>query len=151
MALRLIDITNERLVKIGFAIKQRDDVIKTLIDLMLQVNPFETKESLFLRFMEREDIMSTAIGSNIAIPHIISDKIEMPLLAMGIDKDGIKYDNSQELVKLVYMFVGPSQKREPYLEALVRTSKLLKQKENREMLIRALTPAEVMAIIKELD
>jgi mannitol/fructose-specific phosphotransferase system IIA component (Ntr-type) len=118
---------------------------------MLQVNPFETKESLFLRFIEREDIMSTAIGSNIAIPHVISDKIEMPLLAIGIDKDGIKYDNSRELVKLVYMFVGPSQKREPYLEALVRTSKLLKQKENREMLIHALTPSEVMAIIKELD
>jgi mannitol/fructose-specific phosphotransferase system IIA component (Ntr-type) len=151
MAFRLIDITNESLIKIGFDSKLRNDVLKILIDLILNLNLFEDRESLFARFIERENIMSTAIGSNIAIPHVISDKIETPILAIGIDRDGIKYDDSQELVKLVFMFVGPSRKREPYLEALVRTSKILKLKENREMLINAQTPSQVLSIIKELD
>ncbi len=151
MAFRLIDITNEKLIKIGFASKPRNDVFKILIGLILNMHPFEESESLFARFIEREDVMSTGIGSSIAIPHVISDKIEMPILAIGVDRDGIKYDDSQELVKLVFMFVGPSQKREPYLEALVRTSKILKLKENREMFINAQTPSQVLSIIKELD
>lgn len=151
MTFRLIDITNERLIKVGFDSKLRNDVLKILIDLILNINPFEESESLFARFIEREDVMSTAIGSNIAIPHVISDKIEMPILAIGVDRDGIKYDDSQELVKLVFMFIGPSQKREAYLESLVRTSKILKQKENRDMLINAQTPSHVLSIIKELD
>ena len=151
MVLRLIDITDERLIKIGFPVKQRDAVFNVLIGMITAAHPFEEGQALFKRFIEREDVMSTAIGSAIAIPHIISGAIEAPLLAIGIDKDGIQYDQSSGPVKLISMFVGPSQKREPYLEALVRVSKLLKVEQNRTMLINADTPSQVLSIIKELD
>ncbi|MCL4467313.1 MAG: PTS sugar transporter subunit IIA [Deltaproteobacteria bacterium] len=151
MVLRLIDITDERLIKIGFPEKKRDAVFIELIGLITAAHPFEDSPALFKRFVEREDVMSTAIGSAIAIPHIISGEIEAPLLAIGIDKDGIQYDAASEPVKLIFMFVGPSQKREPYLESLVRVSKLLKVEQNRTMLITASTPSQVLSIIKELD
>ena len=151
MVLRLIDITDERLIKIGFPVKQRDAVFNEMIGMITAAHPFEESRALFKRFIEREDVMSTAIGSAIAIPHIISGAIEAPLLAIGIDKDGIQYDQSSGPVKLIFMFVGPSQKREPYLESLVRVSKLLKVEQNRTMLINADTPSQVLSIIKELD
>ena len=151
MVLRLIDLTDERLIKIGFPVKQRDDVFNEMIGLITAVRPIEDRPALFKRFIEREDVMSTAIGSAIAIPHIISGAIEAPLLAIGIDKNGIQYDQSSGPVKLIFMFIGPSQKREPYLESLVRVSKLLKVEQNRTMLINAGTPSQVLSIIKELD
>ncbi len=151
MALRLIDSTNEHFIKIGFTVKQRDAVLEDLVNLIVSAQPFESHDALLKRFKEREEVMSTAIGSSIAIPHIISDKIPDPILAIGIDKDGIQYDASAGPVKLVFMFIGPAQKREPYLELLVRVSKLLKTEKNRELLINADSPSRVLAILQELD
>ncbi len=151
MALRLIDSTNEHLIKIGFTVKQRDAVLEDLVNLIVSAQPFESHDALLKRFKEREEVMSTAIGSSIAIPHIISDRITDPLLAIGIDKDGIQYDASAGPVKLVFMFIGPAQKREPYLESLVRVSKLLKTEKNREQLINADSPSRVLSILQELD
>ena len=151
MVLRLIDLTDERLIKIGFPVKQRDAVLHDMIGMITTLHPFEEGAALFKRFIEREDVMSTAIGSAIAIPHIISTEIQVPLLAIGIDKDGIQYDQTSGPVKLIFMFVGPSQKREPYLESLVRVSKLLKVEQNRTLLINAGTPSQTLSIIKELD
>ncbi len=151
MTFKLIDLTDERLIKIGFDNKQKDYVLKTLVDMLVSVKPFEDRESLFARFMEREGVMSTAIGSDVALPHVISDKLDKPMLAIGVDKDGIKYDETMESVKIIFMFVGPSEKREPYLEALVKTSKLLKTEQHRTLLINAQTPSRIISIIKELD
>ena len=151
MTLRLIDITDERLVRIGFDIRQRDEVLKTLIDMLVSVNQFETREILLSRFIDRENVMSTAIGCNIALPHVTSDMLDKPILVIGVDKNGITYDESSEMVKMIFMFVGPSQNREAYLEALVRTSKILKVEKNRKMLIDASSPSQVISILKGLD
>jgi mannitol/fructose-specific phosphotransferase system IIA component (Ntr-type) len=151
MALRLIDITDEHLIRISFPVKERDAVLADLVGLMVAAQPFEEKDAVLKRFKEREEVMSTAIGYSLAIPHIVSDRIEAPVLAIGIDKEGIPFDASSGPVKLVFMFVGPAQKREPYLEALVRVSKLLKVERNRDALISAASPEQVMSIIRELD
>lgn len=151
MSLKLIDITDERLIKIGFGTRQRNEVLQVLIDLLVGVHPFETREALLARFIERENIMSTAVGSNTALPHITSDRIEEPALVIGIEKEGIRYDESSDPVKIIFLFVGPAQKRESYLDALVRTSKILKVEKNRSLLIDAPAPAQVLSILKDLD
>ena len=46
MVLRLIDITDERLIKIGFPVKQRDAVFNEMIGIITAAHPFEESQAL---------------------------------------------------------------------------------------------------------
>ncbi|MCL4479838.1 MAG: PTS sugar transporter subunit IIA [Deltaproteobacteria bacterium] len=151
MTIKLSNIADKRLIQIGFDIKKRDPVLLRLIDMLVKIDPFEERDILFNKFIERESVMSTSIGSGIALPHIISDKIDNTLLVIGIDKDGIEYDKTTEPVKIVFMFIGPARNRESYLDALVRVSRLLKVEQNKSKLLNVNTPEDVMNITNGMD
>ncbi len=130
----------------GIEGKTVTETIKSAADIM-PIPPETTKEALIYSLLEREEMMPTAIGKGIAIPHprnpILAD-IEHESVTVCFLKNPIDYgaiDN--EFVSTLFIVLSANPKR--HLEILSKISflcrqeeciKLLKEQNGREIIIR---------------
>jgi PTS system nitrogen regulatory IIA component len=70
-----------------------DSVLKSALDAIQNI-PFDLKEELAKRLIERENVLSTGIGNGIAIPHPREqfDKLENSMLAICFLENEIEYN-----------------------------------------------------------
>jgi len=71
----------------------RSDIIKELLDHLVEINYLETSDELFSSIDSRESESSSDIGRGIAFPHSISKELQELVCILGISKSGIDYDN----------------------------------------------------------
>jgi mannitol/fructose-specific phosphotransferase system IIA component (Ntr-type) len=140
---RIVDyLSPERVVYLKGKTKQ--EALLELVDAIGKAPEVSDKEQLRKAIFAREEIMSTGIGLEIAVPHAKLPSISNFVLAVGISKDGIEYDSLDgKPVKIVVMIAGPAGDQELYLRILASVTLLLKNARTRDRIISATTPAEV--------
>lgn len=94
---------------------------------------------------ERENLISTAVGSGVAIPHAKTSAVKTPAIAFGRSLEGVQYD--EEKCKLFFMIAASESATDEHLKTLSRLSTYLMDELFRAQLILAETPGEVLAII----
>jgi mannitol/fructose-specific phosphotransferase system IIA component (Ntr-type) len=97
--------------------------------------------------LERERLMSTGVGSGVAIPHAQSGGAEQLAMAFGrtaVDVDFKSLDSKP--VGLFFLIVAP-EGMGGFVRILARISRLLYSGELQTSLCEAKTPAEVIDII----
>lgn len=96
--------------------------------------------------LKRETLLSTRVSSTIAMPHAVIRAMTETLLAIGISRTGIAYDETKEElpVQLVAMLVGGGA---DHLQALSEISTKLNNDNLTRDLLLARTPAEVYALL----
>jgi PTS system nitrogen regulatory IIA component len=98
---------------------------------------------------EREAVASTGIGNGIAIPHAKIEGLKKMMLAFARSKAGVNFQAMDDApVNLLFLLIAPPTAISSYLKLLAAISTLLKSEKNRIALLKASTPAEVLAIIK---
>ncbi len=86
--------------------------------------------------LERERLVSTAIGSGIAIPHARVPFLEKFSLAIGIIKGGTSWEAIDgEPVRIVCLIAGPEGAPTAYLSFLSYITSLLKEEEVRRKIL----------------
>ena len=85
------------------------------------------------KVMEREEIVPTAIGLSIAIPHARCSFLDHFSIAIGVCKGaGIEWGAIDDLpVKIICLIVGPEDKPREYLSFLSFITSLLREEESR--------------------
>ena len=73
----------------------RSDVIKELLDHLVNFNYLEKSVKLFSFIDSKESESSSAIGRGVALPHSISKELQDLVCILGISKTGIHYDNNR--------------------------------------------------------
>ncbi len=117
----------------------KPEIIEELLNLIklskLRINIAKLKEKIFYR----EKIMSTGVGLGIGIPHVRFTEIKKPLIAIGINRNGIiDYETiDNENVKIVIMILVPENQHKRHLRILSGIVSLLKNDKIREKLIKA--------------
>ena len=71
----------------------RSDIIKELLDHLVEVDYLEKSEELHSYIDSRESDSSSDIGRGMAFPHSISKELQKLVCILGISKSGINYDN----------------------------------------------------------
>lgn len=113
---------------------------------------FISEAQLFKKaIFEREAIMSTGIGLQIAIPHAklsgISDFFVIPAILSGnSDWDSI----DKQPVRLVFMIGGPSDNQIDYLKILSKITLVIKNPARRKTLMNARDAKAVLNAFDEL-
>ncbi len=113
---------------------------------------FLTRRKYFLdRLMERENMMTTALGNGIAVPHSrhpIPNLFHESAIAVGICRQGTDFEADDG--KPVYVFFTVCSSNDAHhLRILARTAKFASSKPHLRKLKKARTPEEIIAIIKE--
>lgn len=125
------------------AIMELVDVLKERGDI-----PKGSCEEILRALEEREALISTGIGSGVAIPHTFSDSIDKVVAIFGRSKKGINFqalDNAP--VHLIILFIVPQRDYHLHLRTLAAIAKMFTNCEVRRQLSLATTREEILNIL----
>lgn len=146
------DFLDAKAVKPRLESKSKDEVLEELTDLLEKTGKVTDREEFLMVIREREELGSTGIGYNIAIPHARSTGIKGLTGAFGISKEGIDFDAlDKEPVYLFFVLAAPKNATGDYLKALATISRLLRNRKSRQALMKAGTVEEIVKIIKRQE
>jgi fructose-specific phosphotransferase system IIA component len=87
--------------------------------------------------LDREYIVTTGIGQNVAIPHIKSRWVRDFFITIGVFRDGVEWQSIDEKpVHLAFLIAGPEE-HENYLRILAKLTLIIRNKEKRKAIIGA--------------
>ena len=69
----------------------KHDALDRLVDSIAERSSVTDPEAFRQAVYDREAIMSTGIGSGVAIPHVRIDEVLQPTIGVGISSDGIDF------------------------------------------------------------
>ena len=109
----------------------------------------KNSQELALEILKREDLMSTAIGRGIAIPHVRLPSITDLVVSVGISRLDIVDFNplDDEPVRLIVMIAAAYNQHANYLQTLSFFSALLKNQTLRDSLLHTQTAAEAYRLL----
>jgi len=120
----------------------RHDVLVALADTLGTAPQIKNRQELSVEILKREELMSTAIGRGIAIPHVRLSSVTDLVMAVGLCKnDIIDFQTIDDVpVRLLFMIAAAYNQHSYYLQTLSFFSSKLKNQSLREGLLAATTP-----------
>ena len=102
-----------------------------------------------MEILKREELMSTAIGRGIAIPHVRLSSVTDLVVSVGVSRTDIVdfHPLDDEPVRLVFMIAAAYNQHAYYLQTLSWFSSRLKNRELQDSLLRAQTAREVYDLL----
>lgn len=136
-SVNLADLLSEENVAI-LTSSDKDGAIRELAALLVKSGKVNDAGKFVAALFEREEIMSTGIGLEIAIPHVHSPSVEKMSAAVGISKDGIEWESLDGApAKVIFMIAAPEDVRKHYLKVLARATFVLRHQDFRDALLKA--------------
>ena len=133
----------EELMICGLKSTTPEGAIRELADAM-EANRFVSNaDALVAAAMERESILSTAMGDGLAFPHVRGVEGGGLTIALGVSKDGIAYDDVGTKVNFIFFSVIPVAVSAFYLRLMSSLTDAFAKKANRDLLMAAKTPTEL--------
>lgn len=125
------------------------DAIVELANVLSEAPQVKNKEELVSEILKREDLMSTAVGRGIAIPHVRLSSVTDLVMAVGICKKNIEdyqaVDN--EPVNLLIMIAAAYNQHTYYLKTISYLTAKLRSQDLRDSLKKAATPREAYDVL----
>lgn len=145
---KITDYMSEELILLDLKAKNKDEALKELSALIGKSKKIEKKDVIYKALLERENLGSTGIGKEVAIPHAKTDAAESLTIAFGISKEGVDFKSlDQEKVKIFFVFASPFKDSQIYLKVLARISRLIRDENFREKLLNCENAKEILECI----
>ena len=127
----------------------RHDALVALAETLGTAPQIKNRQELTVEILKREELMSTAIGRGIAIPHVRLSSVTDLVMAVGLCKnDIIDFQTIDDMpVRLLFMIAAAYNQHAYYLQTLSFFSSKLKNPVLREGLLKAVTPLEAYNLL----
>lgn len=123
----------------------KDEALRSMVNLICRSASLQQTDEIYHAILERERLLSTGIGLNLAIPHAKLQGVKDFVVALGIHSQGLPFESLDDKpVHILVMIVGPNFHQEEYLKVLSRVTSFLK--ENREKILGLKTPEEIFQL-----
>ncbi len=140
-------LSPDRIVFINHTTKH--DALLELADVLATAPQVKNAQELTQEILKREELMSTAIGRGIAIPHVRLSSVTDLVMAVGVCKKNL--DDFQALdeqpVNLLIMIAAAYNQHSYYLKTISHFSAKLKKKELRDAIMNAQTEMDVYNLL----
>ncbi len=131
----------------------REDVLRQLVQPLLRMHFIDEEKPFVDKLMERERIVSTAVGRGVAIPHLRNPQENPeggPVLVVGICKDGTDFEALDgENTHLFFLLCTDSEV--VHLRVLAKVNRIARQNDAMKLLIGARSPEEVLQVLIRAD
>ena len=132
--------------------KDKLRILQELSVFLENKGTIKNQAALFDSLMERENLGSTGIGENVAVPHAKSEEVNRITVLFARSLEGVEFDSlDQKPVHFVCLLIAPSNSTGLHLKALARISRLLKSQKLREDILNANGIDEIYSIFLEED
>ena len=140
-------LSPDRIIFLNHSTKH--DALLELANNLSTAPQVKMSSELSVEILKREELMSTAIGRGIAIPHVRLSSVTDLVISVGISKcDIIDFQPIDDVpVRLLFMIAAAYNQHAYYLQTLSFFSSRLKNKELREALLNIEDPLEAYKLL----
>ena len=120
-----------------------------MADVLATAPQVKNAAELTQEILKREDLMSTAIGRGIAIPHVRLSSVTDLVIAVGVCKKPIEdYQTiDDQPINLLFMIAAAYNQHSYYLKTISHFSSKLKRDDLREALVKAESEVDVYNLL----
>ncbi len=142
-------LSPERIVFMEHQTKR--DALVRLSQTLATAPQIKDAKELETEILRREELMSTAMGRGIAIPHVRISSVTDLVVAVGISRvDIIDFQAIDEVpVRLLFMIAAASNQHNYYLQTLSYFTSKLKEPELRDSLLKSTDQMEAYRLLTE--
>lgn len=124
-------------------------VLQEMVDQLASTGVIHDSESFYSALLKREELLSTAIGLGIAIPHAKFKTDKDFFIAIGVHRTGIDWDALDQLpVQLIFLIGGPESRQTEYLQLLAQLTNTIKEEGVRKKLLQLNSAKEILEIFQ---
>jgi len=147
--MELREFFTEDAIKLNLEAETKDDILKELIGLLGLDE--KNQSTLFKMLKRRENLGSTGIGRQIAIPHCRSLVVNRLRVAFGRKASGVDFKAIDEKpVRFFFLIVAPPlEVSNQYLPVLGKIAQFSKEPEIPDRLLQITEPAQFLALLEE--
>ncbi|MDR2551573.1 MAG: PTS sugar transporter subunit IIA [Treponema sp.] len=140
-------VSPDRVLFLNYETKR--DALMAMAANLAEAPQVKNKQELAEEILRREELMSTAIGRGIAIPHVRLNSVTDLVVSVGISKTDILdfQPLDDEPVRLVFMIAAAHNQHAYYLQTLSFFSARLKNKDLRGSLLEAQSADEIYRLL----
>ncbi|HOE09196.1 MAG TPA: PTS sugar transporter subunit IIA [Treponemataceae bacterium] len=140
-------LSPDRIIFLNHSTKH--DALVELANNLSTAPQVKNAQELSVEILKREELMSTAIGRGIAIPHVRLSSVTDLVMSVGISKhDIIDFQTIDDTpVKLLFMIAASYNQHAYYLQTLSFFSTKLKNKDLRDGLLSVTTPIDAYNLL----
>lgn len=146
--MRLRDVLDESVVKVGLESLDKEECFEEMIDLLVRSGRVSDRAGALEAVRHRESQGTTGIGNGIAVPHGKHASIQRLVAALGISEEGIEFDATDgQPVHLVFLLLAKINEPGPHIQALAEIGRLLQTPGFGKRLLAAKTSKDVLDIL----
>ena len=140
-------LSPDRIIFLNHSTKH--DALLELANNLSTAPQVKMSNELAVEILKREELMSTAIGRGIAIPHVRLSSVTDLVMSVGISKcDIIDFQTIDDVpVRILFMIAAAYNQHAYYLQTLSFFSSKLKSKELRDALLNVTDPMEAFKLL----
>lgn len=145
--MRITDLLKKNGIALNVNVSDKSAAISKLVSLHEKCGNLKDTAAFKEGILKREEMGTTAVGMEVAIPHAKSDAVKAPALTAITVPNGVDYDAADKKpCKLIFMIAATTD-GDVHLEVLARLMQLLMDEEFTAKLKTAKTADEFLSII----
>lgn len=140
----------ERMIRLDLRPDNKSEVIEHLVDVLVRENqvPAMWRDYILDTALNREAIMSTAVGCETAFPHVALPDFTGIIGCMGICPEGVSFGNDEDQpTKFVFLLVTPREFYDEYLQVLAKLAGMMVSPDVRRELEKCTDRSQVLEIL----
>jgi fructose-specific phosphotransferase system IIA component len=150
--MKLSKFCDENLVAFNLKATSKDKVLEELVDLAASSNMIKDRDELLTDVRERENLVTTGVGYGVAFPHAKTRAAKGIVIAFGRSAKGIDFEAMDHRpVHIFFLIAAPEDAVGAHLNVMARLSFLMKSEENRQKLMQAGSPGDVLALMDNVE
>jgi fructose-specific phosphotransferase system IIA component len=144
--MNICSLLSDTTILSNLSVKDKEELLHQMVDALAEEVDDRQLGDIRTSVFEREKIMSTGVGKQLAIPHGKVKSIEKNYASFAILKSPIDYNSIDgEPVKMVFLLAGPESKNSTHIKLLSRISRLMNSAAFRDSLLECSSSEEILA------
>lgn len=142
--MNIYSLLDKETILSDLTVNNKDQLLNKMVDVLYSKVDKSQLDEIRSSIFERESIMSTGVGKQLAIPHGKVKSIEENYASFAILKEPIEYNSIDgEPVRMVFLLAGPEKKNSSHIKLLSRISRLMNSTTFREALFECETAEDI--------
>ncbi len=139
-------------IRLGLPGASKEDLLNNLIDVLANHPSVLDLDEVRAAVFAREEMMSTGVGKELALPHAKTGAVRETVAAFGVTAAPVAYGAIDNLpVRLLFLLVGTEAARSQHIKILSRISRLMNREVVRQRLLEAADAQTVLTIFEEAE
>lgn len=149
---KISEILDKNSIILNSEISNKEEIIEKLVELAARTNNITNTSKVLNEVLARENVMSTGIGNNIAIPHTKSEDVKKLTAAMMTFEKPVNFESLDgKKISVAFLILSNSDELGMHIKVLSKISRILHNKSFLDDLLKATENANIIELFDNFE